>query len=1172
MDARKPPRRLNTTRAGNQDHSHSEGATTTTTTTKTITTPSDDVIKNLNSARESSRGPQQRLKPSKVRRGTPKRPELPAHQIPRMLQQQPQEHQPSEKFSTRRGKHGGGAAQKWISEQDQVAQLGQQLQKLGAREGIGADFEGYVKKNPLIAQYENETTSHFAEEWRKIPETPTPAELLRQDVDVPTNIVDGPFPSVDDYLSTHYELVREDVLSGLRMAIRHIRTHPNSDDTREIAIYENVEILGLTFAYSQGVCVKVSFSLNRAGKHVRWQQSKRLIPGTLVCISQDEFQTFKVATVVARPLSGLEMNPPEVDLMFQVDELELDPSKPFLMVETRQGYFEAFRWVLKAMQRMTEENMPLKEHIVYLDPDVGPPQYLEENPVYNLTSIYPDASEQEKESVEEVNILQTWPRGIKNSMDRSQTDALKTILTKRVAVIQGPPGTGKTYTSVMALHALLQNMAEDDPPVIVACQTNHALDQLLRHVYKFEHSIIRLGGRTQDRDEIKKRTMYEVRRGSKVRIQGRSPHGIMKQMDLLRNEMCQLLSPLTHDLIPPQALFEHKLINQKQMESFEKGSSDWVQAQDDSKPNTPIATWLQDSVAPVIKYPDYYTGQEDPEIDYEALLDLEAEFLGNGGGDDDDIKDELSGIWLPFKHSWSVECPEGISQQEIDRALRKNNLWDLPDHMRAALYHYWEEKILQKIMAKLIPLRKAFHALSTELRITRMEKDSFLMSQAKLIGMTTTGLAKYRTLVASCKPRVILIEEAAEVLEAPVLVGCLPSVEHMILVGDHKQLKGKCNETALMGHPYYLDTSLFERWVDNEMPYITLRVQRRMRPEIRAILEPIYPNGLLRDHQSVLGRDPVQGMGNFNLFWWTHDNPEERMEDTPSKCNPSEANMICRFVEYLILNGVTPDQITILTFYTGQRSLLFKTLRQNTQLKGLIFKIVTVDSYQGEENDIIILSLVRSNDEKNIGFLSNENRVCVSLSRAQRGLYIFGNAIMLTAVDKLWWDVVDKFATPGGEPRIGTCIPLTCHKHKMRTLVQSQHEWDDINGGCKKPCAELMNCGHVCPLQCHPFAHDNYRCCQPCKKPKLACGHQCEKKCWEDCICGVCPQVIPRSSLRQQEDWGCDPMYNEDLVEEEQDLLLDLDEEPQQQKLGFGGIPRPDGVVRSGHGRFKAEK
>lgn len=64
-----------------------------------------------------------------------------------------------------------------------------------------------------------------------------------------------------------------------------------------------------------------------------------------------------------------------------------------------------------------------------------------------------------------------------------------------------------------------------------------------------------------------------------------------------------------------------------------------------------------------------------------------------------------------------------------------------------------------------------------------------------------------------------------------------------------------------------------------------------------------------------------------------------------------------------------------------------------------------MDKYQGEENEIILLSLVRSNDEGKIGFLSIENRVCVALSRAKRGLFIIGNMDMLSQKSELWNEI-----------------------------------------------------------------------------------------------------------------------------------------------------------------------
>jgi len=66
------------------------------------------------------------------------------------------------------------------------------------------------------------------------------------DVEVPTNIIGAAYDSVNDYLGTHYELVREDTLAGLRAAVQHVQKNPSSEDTREIAIYDHVSLPNLS--------------------------------------------------------------------------------------------------------------------------------------------------------------------------------------------------------------------------------------------------------------------------------------------------------------------------------------------------------------------------------------------------------------------------------------------------------------------------------------------------------------------------------------------------------------------------------------------------------------------------------------------------------------------------------------------------------------------------------------------------------------------------------------------------------------------------------------------------------------------------------------------------------------------------------------------------------------
>ena len=152
---------------------------------------------------------------------------------------------------------------------------------------------------------------------------------------------------------------------------------------------------------------------------------------------------------------------------------------------------------------------------------------------------------EESENFQNVNILQEWPSGNSHGLDNSQSRALKRILTNRLAIIQGPPGTGKTYVSVTALKIMLSNLRKGDPPIIVTCQTNHALDQLLRHVAEFEPNFIRLGGRSKDTDKIKKRTLYEVRSSvSQMKSNGSLRSQAIAEMKHLTKEMQMLLAPL----------------------------------------------------------------------------------------------------------------------------------------------------------------------------------------------------------------------------------------------------------------------------------------------------------------------------------------------------------------------------------------------------------------------------------------------------------------------------------------------------------------------------------------------------------------------------------------------------------------------------------------------------
>jgi helicase required for RNAi-mediated heterochromatin assembly 1 len=308
----------------------------------------------------------------------------------------------------------------------------------------------------------------------------------------------------------------------------------------------------------------------------------------------------------------------------------------------------------------------------------------------------------------------------------------------------------------------------------------------------------------------------------------------------------------------------------------------------------------------------------------------------------------LQGTWCAVFDSFTAGHHSETALNEGETIIETSqDLWKVHNNMRGAVYEAMKQRSKEIILKKFRELAGAYQKNLIDLRIGKYERDICYLKTARVIGLTTTGLSKYRPLLAALHPKIVLVEEAAEVLEAPVTAACMESVEQLILVGDHEQLQGHCSVRDFEGEPYYLNVSLFERLVRNQMPYQTLLRQRRMDPEFRRLLAPIYPN--LHDHPSVLQRPKSNwGMGDVQSYFFDHKWAEST-DSQMSTLNEEEARFIAAFYRYLVLNNIAPSNITILTFYNGQRKRLLKELRAFPELKQTYHNVKTVDSYQGEE-------------------------------------------------------------------------------------------------------------------------------------------------------------------------------------------------------------------------------
>ncbi|EFJ30903.1 hypothetical protein SELMODRAFT_408664 [Selaginella moellendorffii] len=996
--------------------------------------------------------------------------------------------------------------------------------------------------------------------FRKIPIIPSKDELLSViPTAVPVNKVGLRYTSVLEYLETHFRLLREDFINPLRQGIKQY-INRQGGYFAEVRIYSNVELKGVRFTLN-GIENKVSFvaeKVRNKTREINWEQSKRLMFGSLLCMSRDNFQTITWATVAGRKELAQNM----VDLRL-LDGSDLDASFKYVMVESAAAYFEAYSHVLKSLQREDMENIPFKSHLISLVKHVKEPAYLPqraEGDRYDFSSAFPGGTKEFGQF--KFHILQDWPEW-NSTLDSSQVAALKHALTKNLALIQGPPGTGKTFVGMLIVKLLLANLkreatktrhfstAEDVPdlcgPVLIVCYTNHALDQFLEGIFRSEKNVIRIGGRSKNKqlDGRNLQNLLQLARENRD-VQGAYVRKAVAARDdrrRLEAEIRRCVDELNLPYVTETLL--HGVATEDQITNlFYLGRTSALAGK------KVVEAWLE---AENLRYVDVPARRVEQVANRYAVLDDEVEAA--------DLHDQTvnvpreegrrtQGLAAPGDGGWvhvqtrrrnrPVEAVEQQQDPVVNNAHRDEvplellvdypDVWSLPLRERKRLHEYWLDEIHANAQKELTRFKQEYEAACIECKAADSEIQLSLLRRAKVIGMTTTAAARLHDILVALKPEIVVVEEAAEVLESHILACISPYTKHLILIGDHLQLRPSV-ATFRLAQRHKLDVSMFERLVQSGVEHTMLKTQRRMKPCIAKLISSIYPQ--LRNHPSVLEYEDVKGVKS-SLFFLDHNAPEEAGHEAGSKVNLAEAKLVVELCSYLLKQeAYAPGDMTILTMYKGQVQEISRRLKDRFQCRRVtgrplgpeaenseatdswMPRVSSVDDFQGEENDIILLSLVRSNlvpgkeDEGTIGFLKTGNRVCVALSRARKGLYIFGNAQLLALKSPLWKGILHGLHQDG---LMGSKLVLCCQNHPgVETSVQHAEDFLQVgDGGCSRPCEYQLECGHACPRRCHPESHDTFICPKMCLKPYDGCTHRCVKSCHgrEDPACPPCKEPV----------------------------------------------------------------
>jgi hypothetical protein len=719
-------------------------------------------------------------------------------------------------------------------------------------------------------------------------------------------------------------------------------------------------------------------------------------------------------------------------------------------------------------------------------------------------------------------------------LDDTQIDAFAAAICRSLCLIQGPPGTGKTYVGVYIVLSILINsehyeaipsMSVPRPlspakigPIVCVCFTNHALDQFLESLVKKGvalEQILRLGSRSKS-DLISSRT---------INISDfRSP--------TMRRSFYNLKQTANE--------VEQQIATDANLDARNVGDAD-------------VLAFLEDC------YPDHFD---------ELIRPFESDGFSYAGGHVALLQDWLHG-------TVSVDVDDDAlprARYSLEELLGCPFVWDTVVDDRRALYDAWKGMIRNLRISKLPPLVERYNELVTQ----NCELDDAALLRAcqtaAVIGLTTSGCARYQRVLRALGAKIVVCEEAGEVLEQHIVASVSEVTQQLILIGDHLQLRPKINAYALRyeSHParslgHDLDISLFERLSISPLlseTLITLHTQRRMRPEIADLIRgTLYP--YLEDGDIVNAYEDVRG-SRVNLWFLDHNHLERSDADTAgSYANEFEAEMIVELVNYFVRQGYKKHEIAVLTPYLGQMFVLRQKLRKNNILismsevdalqmatvsddpasggddsetgvivqtsednvideenrgvaekpksilgksvnLGQCVRLATVDNFQGEEAEIVLISTVRCNHQNRTGFLKIANRVNVMLSRAKHGMFILGSLRTIRGSGRGGFlsQVLDILEEKG---KVGDRLPLFCSRHPdyevgIRTPADFRTLMPEC--GCTKPCgARLPFCGHVCLRQCHPDDpdHSTFQCRQKCELLIPACQHPCERLCYEDC-------------------------------------------------------------------------
>ena len=359
---------------------------------------------------------------------------------------------------------------------------------------------------------------------------------------------------------------------------------------------------------------------------------------------------------------------------------------------------------------------------------------------------------------------------------------------------------------------------------------------------------------------------------------------------------------------------------------------------------------------------------------------------------------------------------EDILNQTLDAKVAKHQDFKLLKDLRKQSEEYFalSGKWKRSFGASEREQRKKMLSEARKLRTEAQKLSNFITNdvllKCQVVACTLIGASNKK--LKGMRFTTVFMDEAGQALEPASWIPVLKA-DRIVMAGDHKQLPPtiKSYEAAKNG----LSTTLFEKTIKRNQADVMLQEQYRMHEKIMRFSSVYFYNSLLKANKGVIQKTifkadlPLEFIDTAGTGFFESVNRE-----TKSSLNKEEAELVFKHLKSYLLEVQRNDHepiksIGIISPYKAQIEVLKNLLIDSDLPKAIkqIISINTVDSFQGQERDIVYISMVRSNDIGQIGFLADERRMNVAMTRAKMKLVIIGDSATIATKSKFYNELLD---------------------------------------------------------------------------------------------------------------------------------------------------------------------